>query len=258
MTLPSTLTLDDLRQIAATVGDRQGWDFTRVRATRDPVPWYYGEVVRRYLKPSDTVLDTGTGGGEKFISLAPYYGRGIGIDASYDMVQTARANLTPTLAEKISFEVMSVADLQFPAESFDVVLNRHSVVNPAGIMRVLRPGGVFITQQVGPRNTANVIAAFGCTIGGLYEMPADQEIEPLTTAFAAQGGSIVCRADYDVPYTFNDVASLVFWLKAIPIPEDFDIDRHGPQVLDLIRAHYGDKGFRTNEHRQLLIVRKPA
>ena len=57
--------LDELRCIAASVGEREGWDFTRVRDAREPMPWDYLDVVRCYLQPSDRVLDVGTGGGEK-------------------------------------------------------------------------------------------------------------------------------------------------------------------------------------------------
>ena len=62
------MTLKELKRIAASVGERQGWDFSRVRDERDPVPWDYLDVVRNYLRPSDRVLDVGTGGGEKFLS----------------------------------------------------------------------------------------------------------------------------------------------------------------------------------------------
>lgn len=46
------MTLEELRCIAASVGERQGWDFSRVQDERDPVPWDYIDVVRRYLRPS--------------------------------------------------------------------------------------------------------------------------------------------------------------------------------------------------------------
>ena len=35
--------LDELKQIADAVGTRQGWNFSRVRDERDPVPWHYDE-----------------------------------------------------------------------------------------------------------------------------------------------------------------------------------------------------------------------
>ena len=254
----TTLTRDILIRIAASVGERQGWDFSRIQASRDPVPWYYGEVVRRYLKPTDTVLDTGTGGGEKFLSLAPFYGRGVGIDVDRQMIEVAQNRLTPLLMERVSFEVMSVDNLRFPDESFDAVLNRHSLVNPEQIVRVLRPGGVFITQQIGPRNAQNVIRVFGCTAGGQYRARPDQDVDSLAAAFASLGCAIVTRAEYDVPYFYHDIESFVFWLKAVPIPEDFDMQRHWPHVMQILAESTTLRGIKTNEHRVLLIVRKPG
>jgi hypothetical protein len=49
--------LDELKRIAASVGEREGWDFARVRDAREPVPWDYLDVVVRYLRPTDRVLD---------------------------------------------------------------------------------------------------------------------------------------------------------------------------------------------------------
>lgn len=56
--------LEDLRRIAASTGERRGWNFSRMRTARDPVPWDYADVVRRYLEPHSHVLDVGTGGGD--------------------------------------------------------------------------------------------------------------------------------------------------------------------------------------------------
>ena len=51
-------------ELLAAVASRPGWDFSRVYAVRGRVPWDYEDVVARYLRPADEVLDIGTGGGE--------------------------------------------------------------------------------------------------------------------------------------------------------------------------------------------------
>jgi SAM-dependent methyltransferase len=249
------MTLDELNRIAASVGERQGWDFSRVRDGRDPVPWDYVDVVRNYLRPSDRVLDVGTGGGEKFLSLAPYFGSGIGIDISPEMIETARHNRTATQVENVSFEVMKAETLQFAETEFDVVLNRHSDVAVGEVVRVLRPGGYFITQSVGHRNTANILAAFGWTpasFGDDWWSPASE----MAGQFRQYGCHIRALAEYDVPYWFCDVESLVFWLKAVPLPEDFEVERHWQSVNRILEECRTERGIETNEHRELLIVQK--
>jgi SAM-dependent methyltransferase len=250
------MTFDELERIAESVGEPRGWDFSRVRDARDPVPWNYGDVVRRYLNARDRVLDIGTGGGERFLALADQFGQGVGIDADPGRLQVARENRPPSLAERVSFELMDARELQFENRSFDTVLNRHASVYPDEIARVLRPSGVFITQQVGPGNTRNICALFGCGSGGNYEPEPEQGMASLVEAFKASGCAILARAEYDAGYYFLDVESLVFWHKAVPLPEDFEIEVHWRQVAQIVQAFSTPRGIGTNEHRELLIVQK--
>lgn len=155
------VTPGELWTIARDVGELSGWDFSAARHERDPVPWDYQDVVGRYVRPGSRVLDIGTGGGEQFLKLVPLIGTGTGIDASPDMVAAARADTPAECAGKVSFAVMDAGRLELPDASFDLVLNRHAPVYAAEIVRVLRPGGVFITQQVGRRNTQSIFSAFG-------------------------------------------------------------------------------------------------
>jgi SAM-dependent methyltransferase len=150
---------------------------------------------------------------------------------------------------------MDAARLGVGDGQFDVVLNRHADVVVAEIVRVLRPGGLFITQQVAARNTLNILAAFGWTpesFGpGWY-----QPVAALAADFEAAGCRVLAQGMYDVRYWFLDVPSLLFWLTAVPLPEPFDLARHWRGVNRILEAHTTPRGIETNEHRELLIVRK--
>ena len=247
---------EELKRIAVSVGEREGWDFSRVRDAREPVPWDYLDVVQRYLRPTNRVLDVGTGGGEKLLSLAACFDSAVGVDASAEMIETAQKNKAAAQVEAVSFEVMRGEALQFPDGTFDVVLNRHCSVDVRETFRVLRPGGYFVTQQVGARNTQNICALFHCGVGGEYEVELFQELSVLAGAFRQLGCRVVCAAEYDVRYWFLDVESLLFWLQAIPMPEDFDIERHWQQVNHIIKEFSTPRGIESNEHRELLIVQR--
>lgn len=251
------LTRDYLVRIADSVGTGGGWDFIYRGTTREPVPWHYSDIVQRYLSPTDVVLDTGTGTGEYLLSLASHFSRGVGIDVDRRKIEAARARLSRGLEKKLSFQQMSVDELKFPDEWFDVVLNRHAIVNAEQIARVLRPGGLFLTEQIGPRDAENVCHVFGCAAGGYYRVRADQAVESLVAAFSALGCTVVAHCEYNVTCYYHSIASFVSWLKAVPIPQDFDMRRHWEHVAQILAASTTPRGIRTNEHRILLIVRKP-
>jgi hypothetical protein len=59
----------DLDELLASVPARRGWDFSGMNALRQPVPWEYHDVVVRYLRSTDMVLDVGTGAGERLRDL---------------------------------------------------------------------------------------------------------------------------------------------------------------------------------------------
>ena len=250
------MNFEELKRITESVGERDGWDFSRVREAREPVPWNYIEVVRRYLEPEHRVLDIGTGGGECFLAFAPHFGTGVGIDLDLKIIETARRNTSQTLQDDVSFRVMDGVALDFPDDTFDVVLNRHAPVFVEEIVRVLRPEGVFITQQVGPNNTCNLCEVFGCRPGGEYEDDPSQRPSVLEEVFCRHGCEIVCRAEYDVRSWFLDIESFIFWLKAVPFPEDFDIERHGREVEEILERFSTPRGIETNEQRSLLITKK--
>ncbi len=253
------MTLDELRAIAAAVAPRRGWDFSRMRDDRDPVPWDYAEVVRHYLRPTDRVLDVGAGGGERFLELTPSFGSGVGVDPDPAMIETARENTPDSLKEKVTFTEGRAEALPVPDTSCDVVLNRHAVVDVAEVMRVLRPGGYFVTQQVGAQNTFNITTLFGCGPGmGGNRLAPDQEIPALADAFQSRGCAIISYATYNVPYYFKDAESLLFWMQAVDVPPHFDIEEDWQSVNYLLTEYRTLRGVESNEHRELLIVRAPG
>jgi SAM-dependent methyltransferase len=234
-----------LEQVLAGVQRRRGWDFSGMREARQPVPWDYREVVLRYLRLSDAVLDIGTGGGERLRDLAGAFGSGLGIDVDPEMVRFAAENLA---VPDLSFRVCSDR-LESVPETFDVIINRHAPFDLGTVAAHLRPGGYFITQQVGERNMACVKAA----LGQPPEPPAIQR-----QSLAAGGLRLLAFLEYDVEYVVRDIESLVFWLNALDL-DHADVDGQSALAsavtLNRILAGNVDKrGFVTNEHRYLAVT----
>jgi SAM-dependent methyltransferase len=233
-----------LDELLAGVPARRGWDFTGMNVLRQPVPWDYHDVVLRYLRSSDVVLDVGTGAGERLRDLAPAFGHGLGIDADPEMIRLARQNPGGNL----SFRVCSQR-LESVPRTFHVILDRHAPFDLTAIAAHLRPGGYFITQQVGERNMACVKAALG--------QPASPP--PIQRqAITASGLRPLAFMEYDVEYVVRDIESLVFWLNALD-PAHADVDGQSAvasaATLNRVLAGNADeRGFVTNEHRYLAIA----
>jgi len=251
-----SMTLQELRRIAEGVGEIEGWDFSRVRAGRGPVPWNYVDIVQQYLKPTDQVLDIGTGGGEIFLSLAAYFGEGVGVDDYPPMLETAQRNQSNLSIDNVRWLRMGADDLKFGPEEFDVVLTRHLEVHVAEIVRVLRTGGYFITQMVGKNSSKNFLEAFGWTPDS-FGPDWWQPVAELADQFQAQGCHILAQGEYDVPYWFKDMASFMFWMMAVPWPEDIQLEKHWQNINRILETSTTSRGIETNEHRGLLIVQKP-
>ncbi len=234
------------------VDDRHGWDFSRLRVRRSETPWDYIEVARSLLKPTDRVLDMGTGGGEKLQLLAGNFDSAIAIDLDPEMIDAAKANLPEELAEKIEFRVGDSNDLLFEDATFDAVLNRHSVVNPDEVVRVLRPDGLFVNQDVGPNNLKNLIDPWRY-MGDLDLSDTHGEIE----RFKRLGCEVLDFREYDVEYVFLDEESLFFQLKAMPMPIPVVAERDAELIAEVMESSRGSDGaFYSNEHRFLRVVRK--
>ena len=61
------MTLEELKRIAASVGERRGWDFSRMQADRDLVPWEYANLKRELARKSRGNRDLYTPGKAEFI-----------------------------------------------------------------------------------------------------------------------------------------------------------------------------------------------
>ena len=130
-----------------------GWDFSHIQdryAEEDDLPWDYRQVIETCLTKEARLLDLDTGGGEFLLSLDHPRRQMAATEEYPPNVALCRERLLPL---GVDFRPASaMGPLPFPAESFDMVINRHADLCPQEISLVLKKGGVFVTQQVGAEN----------------------------------------------------------------------------------------------------------
>lgn len=234
-----------------------GWDFSHIKgkyeAERD-LPWNYGEVVRQYLRPEHMLLDMDTGGGEFLLSLG-HPCRNLAATENYPPnVELCREKLLPL---GIDFrQADGGGKLPFPDRSFDRVINRHGNCNPREIRRVLKDGGIFVTEQVGAENDRELVALL---LNDIPELPFPQQyLRIARAAFEEAGFSVIQAREAFCPIKFWDVGALVWFARII------QWEFPGFQVRDCQENLYRAQKILEREgviegkcHRFLLVIQKP-
>jgi len=137
------------------------------------------------LKPGETVLDLGSGGGIDVLLSARRVGpsgKAYGLDMTDEMLALANENKVKAGAENVEFLKGEIEHIPLPDNAVDVIIsncvinlsaNKDSVLKEA--FRVLKPGGRFAVSDVVTRGEMlpeirqNVLLWVGCVAGALEE-----------------------------------------------------------------------------------------
>jgi len=235
-----------------------GWDFTQITAAgrmlEAPLRWNYYNVVLPWLRSAETMLDMGTGGGEVFARFAPLPRHTYASEQHRPNVAIARERLEPlgvTVVEVGPQDNENNQSLPFGNEFFDLILSRHEAYSPAELTRILKPGGTFITQQVGSMSVLSLRQ---------FLTERDETVEAWNLNHAARelesaGFSILDQQEDTRFYRFYDVGAVAYFMKAIPwIIEDFSIERYRGRLWDLHLRIQRDGFYDTPQHRFIIVA----
>jgi len=137
------------------------------------------------LKPGETVLDLGSGGGIDVLLSARRVGptgKAYGLDMTDEMLALARENQRKAGADNVEFLKGEIEAIPLPDNSVDVIIS-NCVINLSGdkdrvlreAFRVLKPGGRFAVSDVVTRGAVpeqvrrDMLLWVGCIAGALEE-----------------------------------------------------------------------------------------
>jgi SAM-dependent methyltransferase len=234
----------------------QGWDFSHIskRKTEETLPWNYDKMVRQYLNTNKTLLDIGTGGGEHLLTLNHPYSNTFATEAYPHNFELCRKTLTP-----LGIDVRQVFNdnyLPFENNMFDIIINRHESFDMDEVYRVLKPNGLFITQQVGGSNNKELSRFL---INDFEEITSSEHTLKSNVMLIQNKGLTILRSDEWLPkMKFFDVGALVYFAKIIEWEfPNFSVDSCFEQLCRL-QLIVEEQGFiESKEHRFIIVAQKP-
>ncbi|NOU93733.1 methyltransferase domain-containing protein [Paenibacillus sp. LMG 31456] len=237
------------------VGRLNGWDFSKLKVVSEGVQWdFYKEVTQR-CKGSDLLLDIGTGGGERLLSISDSALLLVGIDHSSGMMQTANANLEKSKKPNIRFFQMDAENLEFPPGFFNVVSCRHSHFCAKEVAKVLVKDGMFLTQQINDNDKLNLKRAFGR--GQQFGLDEGILKNKYLSELNKAGFTHADYFEYDANEYYETYEDLVFLLKHTPIIPDFGQSDNDFDILQkFIEENQTKQGIQTNSRRFMIIAKK--
>lgn len=232
-----------------------GWDFSHIEGRFEEdtdFPWDYRQVIGEHLTPEKKLLDIDTGGGEFLLSLGHPYENTAATENYPPNVQLCKETLLPL---GIDFkQADGNGELPYSDSGFDVVIDRHGDFNPKEIYRVLKPGGVFVMQQVGAENDRELVELF---CGNVPVPFPEQYAEKAGESLREAGFTILRQEECFRPIRFYDVGALTWFARVIPWEfPDFSVDSYLEKLVkaQCVLEEMGCLEGRT--HRFLIVAQK--
>ena len=138
--------------------DVQGWgfDWLEGKATEERPSWGYTRLIKERLSQVKSALDLDTGGGEVLNETPVFPAYMAATEAWPPNLKKARELLLPRGVNIVDTSLSKT--LPFNDQSFELVTSRHPVAPDwPEIYRVLKPGGSYLAQHVGPASAFELI-----------------------------------------------------------------------------------------------------
>jgi SAM-dependent methyltransferase len=246
---------DDLVGEAA-AAPMEGWDFSWLdgRATEERPPWGYQRLLGERLPRVSAALDVQTGGGEVLAGVP-----------TLPPLMVAPESWPPNVARATELlhqrGVAVVVDpdeppLPFGDAAFDLVISRHPVtVWWAEIARVLRPGGSYLAQHVGPASVFELVEFF---LGPQSdEVRNGRHPDHARRDAIAVGLEVVDLRTARLRIEFRDIGAVVWFLrKVIWMVPGFTVEAYRDRLRDLHELIESDGPFVAYSSRYLIEARK--
>jgi len=240
----------------AQIANFTGWDFSWLddRLIQEDPPWDYPQLVKEKIMSAHSLLDLGTGDGEFLASLGP-----LPSDTHATETYPPNQTLAKQRLNTLGVDIHNMHDkdpLPFSDEYFDLVISRHESFDPAQVHRTLKPGGIFITEQVGGLDNLELNQVLQKDVSFPH---INWSMAAALTALYKENFNVKVAEKAVLRSTFLDIGAVVYYLKAIPWQvEGFDPDTHTKELVKIHNIIEGQGKFIATAHRFLILAKKKA
>lgn len=231
--------LDEFERLTAEAQSQKfsGWDFSwlRDRLVQETPPWDYKQEVVKGLPKIRSLLDLGTGGGEFLSSLGQLPRQTYATEGYQPNVAIARDRLKPLHVDVVrtysedNTKRDQVGALPFRTESLDMIIDRHESFVASEVYRVLKRGGIFLTQQAGSANYPELNEFLGAP-----KTEAVWDLQVARQQISEAGLVVTSGREARLESWFKDIGAVIFFLLAVPWQlEGFTVDRYLDKLKEL-------------------------
>ncbi|WP_261553895.1 class I SAM-dependent methyltransferase [Frankia tisae] len=234
-----------------------GWDFSWLdgRATEQRPSWGYARLIGERMARADVALDVQTGGGEVLAGVPRLARCTVAVESWPPNI--ARAAVALRLRGVHLVAADSDRTLPFADATFDLVVSRHPIATCwPEIVRVLRPGGSYLSQQVGPASVGELTEYF---LGPQPAVVGGRRHPDGARAAAQAAGLEVVDLRMETLHTeFRDVGAVIYFLrKVIWIVPGFSVERYRERLAELHERIRATGPFTARTTRFLIEARRP-
>ena len=233
----------------------EGWDFSYLnnRWDDESLPWDYNKIVKSYLKNEYKLLDIGTGDGKVLLTFNhPYHNTFVteGYKPNYEICME---KLNPLGIKVFNYAGDKKFDL-IDNNSFDIVINRHESYDEEELYRILKPGGIYITQQVGTYNNKDLASFFD---EKNIELFPNLTLEKSIKRLEKYNFQIKYSNEYYPILKFYDLGAIAYFAKIIKWEFiDFSVNKYIDKFI-LLQDLIKEKGFiSSKQHRFIIVAQK--
>lgn len=242
------------------VGKRIGWNFSNLKysVVKKSDFDYYREVVKN-INLDTVMLDIGCGSGEK---ATRYYAGAKKIclsDIEPEMLKKAKANVnkfydySKKTKNKFKFILLDgKKNLQFKDNTFDLVVSRHCGADMKEVFRVLKKGGIFISEDIAKKDCQELKDMFKRG-QGYNDEPLSNHV--MKDCIDAGFDEIKFLRSEEIEY-YKTVDDLKFLLENTPILNGFNEEKDNNTLQEYVDKFSTKKGIKLIRRLYVFVLRK--